>query len=480
MKRDVIQINEGILKFLKSKLKNHSGFPSRSFYGESFTLLLMNQLNHNDDELIKVLLDEYDKKDQVNSQFHFEFNNYAFTNLLLKTPTNQEILKRLYPLKFKNTSCTNWTLLRCNTKIRAGEDVENAIKDSKLKIKKFQLKSGLILDDPGVKSFQYHCFSMGMIAEIFFLTNIKFYLQSFLKGVDFIRKFILPNGQALYVGRGQEQSFGYGALVYILSIYYFLTKKDEVLIDIHVVLNFIKKHKHKDGSFPLVMNSSKIKNESNVDLNNSDFAGWYQYNNYYDYLPFMAVFLMKSVQYLPDSIEEIKQIKRVSDYRDNDFIIKVEKKSILIFSRPGGYTSNDLSIPLIFKSNKLLTPIYGGDHFFKGKFTVASPLPYFPQLNKSLNWRSKSIFLGDSLIVFSPLGFLYRKFHIYENQLIINSYMFSIFKIYQLFFNTDYGIHLKSNSIVYEYEKKVFSPLGVLRGNYTIGFNQQLKIELNE
>ena len=120
---------------------------------------------------------------------------------------------------------------------------EKAKNTARNKIKRFQLGSGLILDDPGVKSFQYHCFSIAMIGEIYISTNDKIFLKSFSKGIDFILNFILPNGCTLYIGRGQEQSFGYGALIYILSLYFKFFNDTKTISYINIIFNYLQKFK---------------------------------------------------------------------------------------------------------------------------------------------------------------------------------------------------------------------------------------------
>ena len=124
-------------------------------------------------------------------------------------------------------------------------------------INKYQLKSGFILDKNDDKSFQYHCFSMAMIAEIYEETRDIYFKNSFLKGVNFIRNFILASGETLYIGRGQNQSFGYGALIYILSLGYKYTDDKTLLGDLEKVSQFLIQFKQDDGSFPLIMNEVK-------------------------------------------------------------------------------------------------------------------------------------------------------------------------------------------------------------------------------
>lgn len=234
----------GISDYLSNYLSTRSCFGARSFYGESFTLALLSRTSHLTDDLEEKLLLEFKNKDRSDSQYHWEFNNYAMLEAGRLESSS---------LRFKNTPCTNWTLLRSNVRFRCNVDVDVASIEVDKKIKKMQLTSGMILDDPGVRSFQYHCFSAAMLYEIYICTNNNVYLKRFCKAVEFIRNFILPNGDTLYVGRGQQQSFGYASLIYILCGYYSVTKNNSVLGDVENVISLIRKFIRKDGQleFPL-------------------------------------------------------------------------------------------------------------------------------------------------------------------------------------------------------------------------------------
>ena len=78
-----------------------------------------------------------------------------------------------------------------------------------------------------------------------------------------------------------------------------------------------------------MLNEFKFGPTTNVDLNDVKFSGWYQYNNYFDYLPFLAVFLKKSSLIL-DKLSykcDEKNLKQIS-YIDNSFTEKLFLKII--------------------------------------------------------------------------------------------------------------------------------------------------------
>ena len=124
-----------------------------------------------------------------------------------------------------------------------------------------------------------------------------------------------------------------------------------------------------------------------------------------------------------------------NDFQDNNFKKIVKKKYIAIISKPDGYWTNDLAIPLVFFKDKCITPIYGGDQFAPGIQNIKSlPLPFFEQIKKSIRWRSKSILIGNTILLLSPLGIMLRKIKYFEYEISIATYVLSPFKVRQLFF----------------------------------------------
>ena len=403
-------------RYLESFLKRNNSFKIRSFYGESFTLSLLFRLGILNAEMKKIILDEYIQKDKKNPEFHFEFNNYAFNDYI--TLSGDSDLDEIFrPLKFKGTSCTNWTLLRSNVRLKEKIDEGKAIKEALLKINNLQEKSGLILDDPGVKSFQYHCFSSAMLIEIYETTKDKIFFDAFLRSVEFIRCFILENGEALYIGRGQEQSFGLGVLVYILSQYVKYSTDQSALSDIDKVLTFVEKFQRDDGSFPLVFTGLEAKFPENVDMSAEKFCGWYPYNNFFDYLPFLGFFLHKSHKIL-ETISVDKKLPTINhDYCDNSFLKIVKRKYTAIVSLPGGYWSNDLPIPLIYSQDKFLTPMLGGEQFQTSLYHVDALS--MPMTKNGWAWRKygRGFLYKNSLIWISLFGILKRNYFFEEEKI---------------------------------------------------------------
>ncbi len=456
-------ISTEIAEYLKKYIESNKGFVIRSFYGESFALSLLASKNILDSNVFNILIEEYQKKNKLDPEFHWEFNNYAFLNFL-KRHNDEKIKSLVFPLSFKGTKCTNWTLLRSVSSIMGKYQNSEAVLEAKEKILKYQKKSGQILDDLGVSSFQYHCFSAAMIYELYELTNDVEFLNSFELAVAFISNFILPNGQSLYIGRGQEQSFGIGALIYILAIRLKLKHSDEVYSQLCAVVSFLEKHQRSNGSFPLVLTGIEPLAPEDVKVKDSRFAGWYPYNNFFDYLPFMGFFIDKAVSVLNSlPIKDISFNFTQRNYSDDQFLKIVNDKYIAVLAKPGGYWSNDLFLPLIYTKDKLLTPLIGGEQFQDSIYS--DEMLSFPIiLNSKIRFRKYgvSFFWGDVILWLSPFGIVCRKYRFESNFIKINTTILSIFKS----FNT----YMFNHELVQVDKYKLISSDLVVKSNSPLSF----------
>lgn len=481
-----------IANYLIEYLNENKSFKLRSFYGESFALNLIDRHGKLTSELRDLLINEYKIKNKGDTEFHFEFNNYAFSDLVHRTQGDNHYASLYQPLKFKGTTCTNWTLLRSNVRLAEKIDAEKATRELQDKINHFQLKSGLILDDPGVKSFQYHCFSAAMLIEIFEKNKDPKVYNAFIRAVEFIRQFILKNGEALYVGRGQEQSFGLGVLIYILSKYYTETKNEQALGEIASILNFISKFQYTSGAFPLVFTGREKENPQNVDMRSTDFCGWYPYNNFFDYLPFLGYFLHKAYEVLEklnlDS-NYINPEKLKLDYRDSSFIRVNKEKYTAIISLPGGYWTNDLPFPLVMYKEKFITPMLGGEQFQKSLYSdqdLSLPITKW----RGISWRKfgRGYLLKNTLIWISPFGILYRKYRFFDTRVDVSNTSLCWFPSEQSFSFLDSfeksGSHqLKDENVLVHFSSKIRSikkgysamgELNIIRSGMNVNISMEL------
>ena len=427
MKNRLEALSSFLNRRINSLCENDEFSKYRSFYGECFALSSLKLSGMLKDDVGDYLISKYRNKDKSHSEFHHEFNNYAMTTdeTLSKTYSTD-----FYPLVFKNTPCTNWTLLRERVKLE--HDSSYQLNEALSKISELQLESGLILDDPGVKSFQYHCFSMVMIAEMYLINKDEKLKMSFEKGVKFILPFISPTGEALYIGRGQNQSFGYSTLLYMLVLAQDIFEKSfETQID--KVLGLIEKQVKSFDDLPLMLNQN-LADPYLVNMKDKKFYGWYPYNNYIDYFCFSSYFITKSFTTFKDSSKE--KISFNKELTDSDFLVR-NCNYFCVVSSSGGYLTNDLPIPFIQYHGESITPMYGGEQFQESLYSDKDiPLPINKLFNISIRKKSKSKLVNDTMIVKSPFGNLKRKYSFNKEQIVIDSEMLLpfLFKTPLLFF----------------------------------------------
>jgi hypothetical protein len=192
-------------------------------------------------------------------------------------------------------------------------------------------RRGLICDRPGVKSFGYHAFCGALLAELWMLEGWRWAGRAAAEAAAFLHPFVLPNGAALYVGRGQEQIFGYGALLYLLEAAAGMTGDERY------------------GGLA-----------DRVFVRLTRFA---------DYLPFLGGMLMKAANVDAPRVEGVKEHPPPSDFR-----VVRRGRYTAVLARPGGASTNDLAFPYVCVDRESLFPCYGreGDE----APSEAVPLPF--------------------------------------------------------------------------------------------------------
>lgn len=429
-----------LLQFLAKKQNNDGTFPGETYYGETFAILAWsfdyNKYKKNIDKAIIA----YGKKKR-DSNFHWEFNNYA----LLEYHSmygDKSILKYITKLKFKYLKSTNWTLLRATCKILNNSDIKKAISEIDYALS-FQDDSGLIWDHKKSKSIQYHIFSAALLGEISEKTKDKNIKNHFLEAARFVHKLILKNGDSVYIGRGQEQLFGYGALLYVLEMAEKYIQNGIFRSDGIRVINFISNYARKNGSFPLVLRKEEKGFPKKINVNNIRYLGWYPYNNYFDYLPFFAYYLFKTRSILTSATKKVN-IKSRLNLNNDEFIIFKNINYEAIISRPFGQMSNDMPVPYICYKNFSFMPCYGGPtqyklYFIKNFFIKlglidkakdtkikfyskeALALPYWKEKNKISYLRDCPSRITKNFLIFSaPFLRFERNFNFLDKSIKIN------------------------------------------------------------
>lgn len=372
-----------VLDYLSNKLKN-GHYSGRSFYGETYTALAMASFDYEKyKKKIDEILEYYKKLDKTEDNFHWEFNNYAILKLRNKHPEVNSSIE--VPLTYRGVKCTNWTLLRCVCKLMEGRDISE--EDPKGILRIMQQDNGLVLDEPHVASFQYHCFIVSLVYELYSYTNDQYYLSCFKKGVDYIENFTLRNGDTLLIGRGQEQIFGYGALIHIYCVAYKVSQDVKYKDKLIRVLKYIFSYWNSDTILPLVLNKYEKQSEETLKVSDKCHLGWYSYNNYFDYLPFFAYYLCEVAKTIKKtgSISS-ENVLDDSFFFDKEFLRMTRGSWELVMGCKRYASANALTFPYIMYNEKPITSVCGGEDYFD--------VGYYQQESISLPYgRYNNVFL---------------------------------------------------------------------------------------
>ncbi|AWB66750.1 hypothetical protein C2869_10080 [Saccharobesus litoralis] len=269
-----------LIEHLNTKM-DENGYPDEPSWGYAFSLLAALELEH--EQFAAKSLALFNRQNKSSANYSWEFVIYALQRAK-KLIQNTNATSYVYAEK--GTRMVNWTLLRQLNRVNEGRD-SLKVKMILWGIKKvFTHESGQILDELKTRSLQYHAFCLFVLAE---LDQTKYHplAKSWLiKGCQHAIKMMRADGCALYIGRGQEQIFGYGSLVFALE--YTNTKYQLNLnASIEKLWSYVQSFQRENGSYPLVLNREQPEKE-NVTFNLDKPHGWYGYNTLYDYQPFLA------------------------------------------------------------------------------------------------------------------------------------------------------------------------------------------------
>lgn len=364
-----------IADYLASVQREDGCFPDRTFYGFTFSILLWLFDQERYKKNIDRAIESFNNQDKINKEFPWEFNNYAILKIIKYYPQYSNRLSVDY-CKNKGTRVTNWRLLRVVNEAIVKGSISKYNKDFKESLMLIA-DDGFICDEPNTRSFQYHCFSAFLVGELYLITKDKNIGEIFLKATLWIANKILSNGQALYLGRGQEQIFGYGALLFVLELAYKLTDYQFFSEKATKVLDYLATFQRNDGSFPLVLRHN---DKEQVLLTTKEKPyGWFSYNTLFDYIPFLGYCLTECIRISKISINKIKYEElNITQNSNKIFNIKKRKYEAVwaIPTQGRGYWNDEMPVPYIIKDIPI-TPIYGGDPIWTDSYSPALiPLPY--------------------------------------------------------------------------------------------------------
>ena len=245
-------------------------------------------------------------------------------------------------------------------------------------------------------SFMYHCFDLSSLCGILSLTGWEVAEEALRRGVDFISDFVLRNGDAIYIGRGQQQLLAYGALIYSLSYAAARWGEERYLAATERAFRHVISHRRADGTLPLIVRHGEQgwPDESGRAAS-PEHPGWYRYNNFYDYEPAIGLFLARAAE----ALRERPQLSAAALEGPEGLTVYGHEMAIwrddlweAVLSVPGGYWANALPMPYICVQGTSVTPCYGGDRIPPSLYSAEMiPLP------QAITRSGRRICLADEL-----------------------------------------------------------------------------------
>jgi hypothetical protein len=132
------------------------------------------------------------------------------------------------------------------------------------------------------KPIQYHVYTLALLHRIYEMRPGRRLREAILSGTRYFIRLMDPEGCFNYVGRGQEQIFGYAAAVYVLEAAKILDPDSAGFFDLYLkrVWKYLLSFK-RDGHFPLVLNQRQ----------DQERYGWYDYHHLTVYNAFLGLWL---------------------------------------------------------------------------------------------------------------------------------------------------------------------------------------------
>lgn len=283
---------ELLVQHLTEKLDKKNGYPDQPSWGYAFSYLLAKQSDSPDfSELAKKALIHLEQQNHRHPNYSWEFVVFAIQKLKKQHKFNE--VNSLDNYHEKGTRMFNWFLLRNVNKMFCEKfTIFDKVKFY-IGLHLFQNKEGLILDEFKTRSLQYHAFCLFILAHIIEQQPKNIIVRKrFLAGVKCATNHILEDGTSIYVGRGQEQIFGYGSLIYALEFCNaYVEPLDEDILN--KLTNKVVNFQREDGSYPLVLRKRQPENRDEC-FKSTHPDGWYGYNTLYDYQPFLGYCLFMS------------------------------------------------------------------------------------------------------------------------------------------------------------------------------------------
>ncbi len=391
-----------IASYLAERQRPDGAFPGPDNYGVASALWLWSQFGA---EYARQLDRAWNRLKESPPSTHGEFNTYALLHArarLGERPVDT-LLRRIKP---GARHSANWMLLRAACDLHQGKPLTSlfAAIEGQMALVRYA-RRGLICDRPKVRSLAYHAFCGALLADIWEQRQLRWAGRAALRAAMFLSNLMLPNGDTLYLGRGQQQIFGYGALLYLLEAAEAMSGNGEFRGQAELAFNKLMRYQRRDGSFPLVLREGEDQEPWRMEAAR---PGWYSYNRYADYLPFLGGMLLKASETQPPPFR-VTPLSAHPDFRmfSNNYYTAM-------LAKPGGAPTNDMAFPYVCVEGESLFPCYGreGDELEPGEM----PFPYGVMNGVSYSFRDNlrytlrnNALLGESRLVRHERRFEFRE-----------------------------------------------------------------------
>lgn len=221
--------------------------------------------------------------------FHWQFNNYALQKVDERVPGLLSDERRADLRRIKKHWTLNWTLLGQLVALSDPDDLANDVGQT---IPNMQHDCGFLPDTPGSRSLQYHAFSGALAAEAAQRTDSTELQSVALKAAAFSLSTTPDSGMPFLLGRGQNQIFGLGPLLFLFGYAARETRRADYRTTARKIVACLKCNQRDDGSIPLVI--GRIPVEPGEVQASDRPPGWYLYNTLCDYLPFTVFQLLRA------------------------------------------------------------------------------------------------------------------------------------------------------------------------------------------
>lgn len=408
-----------IASYLGHQYDPVNGFNGHTHYGEAYVFALWSRTTGFQDRIPGLLRTIQLRKDKFGHSCAWEFFAHGLLNGRAEMHDSQ-IRQILGDGRPSGNKVTNYILLRALAAVRLKRNALCACMKAIwycLRVPNSGFRAcwhsaGLLQDSCEDLSFQYHAVSMLFLFELYALTQFKFFKKRAVSAAEFCLCAMMPNGDYSYVGRGQEQSFGYGALIAGLAYAYIATGRMEFLSALNAALNFVLAKEIEPGCIPLVLNeiSERLpEDHQNVTLPMN--LGWYPYNNFLDYLPFIGYCCSLASEVLQKPIQgkANKSCGPVSRdgilFSDQQFVFAKYSDTKYGLCAPTRSWTSNLAFPYLCLRNESVFPCYGGEQHQASIYnTTALPLPLFANVENEVETSFQDILFYHFQNKFSLIG----------------------------------------------------------------------------